>query len=99
MPFVYLLRCADQSLYVGHTSDLASREQTHNEGYGAAYTAKRRPVRIVYAEEYTSELDALRRERQIKGWTSRKKEALIAGDDSTLKRLSKRRRYAGSVLS
>ena len=95
MPFVYLVRCSDQSLYVGHTRDLAAREQTHNEGHGAAYTAKRRPVRMVYAEEYPSELEALRRERQIKGWTSRKKEALIAGDDASLKHLSKRCRYAG----
>jgi len=95
MPFVYLVRCSDQSLYVGHTRDLAAREQTHNEGYGAAYTAKRRPVRMVYAEEYPSELEVLRRERQIKGWTSRKKEALIAGDNASLKSLSKRRRYLG----
>jgi putative endonuclease len=98
MPFVYLVRCSDQSLYVGHTRNLASREQAHIEGYGAAYTAKRRPVRMVYAEEYPSELEALRRERQIKGWTSRKKEALIAGDDASLKRLSKRCRYAGELF-
>jgi predicted GIY-YIG superfamily endonuclease len=94
MPFVYLVRCSDQSLYVGHTSNLSSREQTHNNGCGAAFTAKRRPVRMVYAEEHASEPEAVRRERQIKGWTTRKKEALVAGDHSSLKRLSKRHRYA-----
>ena len=77
--YVYLLRCSDGSLYVGRTTDLSQREQKHNDGHGAAYTAARRPVRIVYAEEHTSELSAARRERRIKGWTSAKKEALIAG--------------------
>ena len=54
MPFTYILRCADNTLYVGHTEDLASREQTHNEGKGAKYTATRRPVRMIYAEEHAS---------------------------------------------
>ena len=48
---MYILRCADDTLYIGHTENLASREQTHNDGKGAKYTAARRPVRIVYAEE------------------------------------------------
>ena len=64
--YVYLLRCADNSLYVGETSDLATRERHHNEGRGGSYTAKRRPVQIVYAEHYSSREEALRRERQIK---------------------------------
>ena len=92
MPFVYLVRCCVQSLYVGLTSDLSFREQAHNDGHGAAYTARRRPVRMVYVEEYSSLLEARRRERQIKGWTTRKKEALIARDHSRLKHLSKRHR-------
>ena len=52
MPFTYILRCADDTLYVGCTEDLASREQTHNEGRRAVYTATGRPVRMVYAERH-----------------------------------------------
>ena len=84
--YVYLLRCSDQSLYVGRTKDLAQREQWHNDGHGAGYTAARRPVRMVYAEEHTSEVSAARRERQIKRWTIAKKEALVAGGGPALKR-------------
>ena len=83
--YVYLLRCSDHSLYVGRTKDLAQREHWHNDGHGAAYTAARRPVQMVYAEEHTSELNATRRERQLKRWTIAKKEALIAGGGPALK--------------
>jgi predicted GIY-YIG superfamily endonuclease len=90
MSFVYMLRCVDGSLYVGHTNDLASREQTHNDGLGARYTATRRPVRMVYAEEYASIREAITRERQLKRWTTEKKEALVVGNLSILKVLSQR---------
>jgi len=92
MPYVYILRCSDGTLYVGHTDDLASREETHNDGFGARYTAKRRPVSVVYSEELSSTAAAITRERQLKGWTVGKKEALIAGDQPLLKSLSVRRR-------
>ena len=78
--YLYLLRCADTSLYVGETSDLRSREQDHNEGRGGTYTAQRRPVQIVYAERYGSRDEALERERQIKRWSRHKKELLVHGD-------------------
>jgi GIY-YIG catalytic domain len=52
MWFVYLVRCADGTLYVGRTTNLASREKAHSDGTGAAYTAARRPVQVVYAEEH-----------------------------------------------
>ena len=84
MPFVYLLRCADGTLYVGHTEDLSSREKAHNDGNGASYTATRRPVRMVYAEEHALFKSAMGRERQLKRWTAAKKEALIAGDRNAL---------------
>ena len=76
MHYVYLLRCVDDSLYCGETPDLQTRERDHNEGRGGSYTSKRRPVRIIYAEEFPSRPEALKRERQIKGWTRDKKEAL-----------------------
>lgn len=91
MAFTYILRCADDTLYVGYTEDLASREQTHNEGKGAKYTAARRPVRMVYAEEHRSAESAIARERQLKRWTHKKKEALILNDHAALRVLGRRR--------
>jgi predicted GIY-YIG superfamily endonuclease len=90
MPFTYIVRCADDTLYVGHTEDLASREQTHNDGKGAKYTATRRPVRLVYAEEHSSAGSAIAREHQLKRWSQEKKEALIADDRASLRSLARR---------
>ena len=90
MTFTYIVRCADDTLYVGHTEDLASREQTHNEGKGAKYTAARRPVHIVYAEEHSSAGSAIARERQLKRWSNKKKEALVLGDCAALRSLGRR---------
>jgi putative endonuclease len=91
MAFTYIVRCADDSLYVGHTEDLVSREEIHNDGRGAVYTARRRPVRIVYAEEHTSVGSAVARERQLKRWSQKKKEALIHADHAALTSLGRRR--------
>ena len=86
MPFVYILRCADGSYYVGKTDDLRTRLDEHQSGVGAHYTAVRRPVEMVYAEEHSSIRDAKDRERQLKRWSRAKKEALIAQDLKLLKR-------------
>lgn len=80
MAFAYILRCADGTLYVGHTHALAAREKSHNDGFGSEYTSSRRPVHMVYAEEYPSLRRAIARERQLKHWTRAKKEALIVAD-------------------
>lgn len=88
---VYVLRCADDSLYVGHTANLPDRVKAHNEGRGAAWTACRRPVVMVYSEPFPSEGEAVRREIQRKGWSHAKKCALVAGDLAGLKSLAKRR--------
>lgn len=90
MAFTYILRCADDTLYVGHTEDLASREKAHNEGRGAVYTATRRPVRMVYAEQHPSAASAIAREHQLKRWSREKKEALIRDDRIALDWLSHR---------
>ena len=89
---VYVLRCADGSLYVGSTDDLTLRLRLHDEGRGAAFTAQRRPVTLSYSEQHPSRAAARRREAQLKGWTTAKKEALVAGDRSTLDELARRRR-------
>jgi putative endonuclease len=91
MHYVYILRCANDSFYVGSAQDLDARLKAHNEGRGAAYTFKHRPVRLVYSEAFGSEDDALTRERQLKRWSRGKKEALIRGDLERLKHLTKRR--------
>jgi predicted GIY-YIG superfamily endonuclease len=88
MHYVYILRCADQSLYIGHTDDLALRVARHNAGCAdCSFTCNRRPVTLVYSEPFASRKAAVRRERQLKRWTRAKKEALIADDMPSLKRL------------
>jgi len=85
MPFVYILRCADGSFYVGKTNDLYTRLKEHQSGVGADYTAVRRPVEMVYAEEHFTVRSAKDRETQLKRWSRSKKEALIAQDLKRLK--------------
>jgi len=91
MFYLYILRCADGSLYVGSAQNLDVRVKAHNDGRGAAYTFKHRPIRLVYSEAFPSEDEALRRERQLKHWSHAKKDALIEGDLPRLKHLSKQR--------
>ena len=89
---VYILRCRDNSLYIGMTTNLEARIKAHNLGRGAAYTYKHGPVELVYSETHPTRLDACRRERQLKRWTRKKKEALIRGDLLLLRNLSRNRR-------
>jgi len=86
---VYILKCADSTLYTGVTTDISRRVNRHNARIGGAYTRTRAPVALVYSEEYPSYSAALKREAQIKRWTKKKKLALIAGDTSHLHELSK----------
>jgi predicted GIY-YIG superfamily endonuclease len=85
--YVYILRCADNALYIGETSDITSRVAKHHEGSACRFTAERRPELLVHVEQHSTRLAALKRERQLKRWTKAKKEALIAGDRALLKRL------------
>jgi putative endonuclease len=75
--FVYIVRCADGSLYTGYARDPKARVKTHNAGRGARYTSGRRPVRLVYSESFESVGDALRREYALKRRSRAQKEALI----------------------
>lgn len=77
MYFVYLARCSDTSLYTGYCNNIKAREKKHNTGAGAKYTRTRRPVKIVYYEQYDLRIDAMKREAQIKGWRRSKKENLV----------------------
>ena len=87
--FVYILKCSDNSYYVGHTSDVDNRIEIHNSGKGPTYTANRRPVKLMYKKEHDSINSAVKRETQIKKWTRAKKNALINGDLNKLKDLAK----------
>ena len=78
--YVYIVRCADGSLYTGLARDPEERVAVHNAGRGAKYTFSRRPVALVYQEAVESRSDALKREAEIKNWSRAKKHALIAGD-------------------
>jgi putative endonuclease len=90
--YVYMLRCADGSYYVGSATgnDLWKRMAEHETGAYRGYTFKRRPVQLVWSEHFDRIMDAIAVERQIKGWSRLKKEALIRGDWDQIKRLAKR---------
>jgi putative endonuclease len=74
---VYVVRCADGTLYTGYALDPRARERAHNAGHGARYTSGRRPVTLVYSESFRSKSKALRREYELKQLSRSKKEALL----------------------
>jgi putative endonuclease len=77
--FVYILRCADRTFYIGTARDIAQRVGVHNAGKGAKYTKPRLPVRVIYREGPMSVTKALRREYQLKQLTRPQKRAFIRG--------------------
>lgn len=77
--FFYLVRCNDDSLYAGITTDVERRVAQHNDGTGARYTRSRGPVRLEHSEPWPDRAAASRREREVKRWDRQDKEALIAG--------------------
>jgi|SRR5579863_2542873 len=90
---LYILRCGDGSYYVGTTrGELEKRVSEHQAGGFDGYTAHRRPVVLVYQQEFERIEDAVRAERQVKGWRREKKEALIRGDYAALPVLARRGR-------
>ena len=90
--FVYMLRCADGSCYVGSTRDaLEMRVAQHNAGTFDGHTSKRRPVELIFHQQFERIDDAIAAECRIKGWSRAKKEALIRGDYDALKMLARRR--------
>ncbi|WP_454887103.1 GIY-YIG nuclease family protein [Sphingomonas oryzagri] len=92
-----MLRCADDRYYVGHTDALEHRVAQHQAGKGCSYTAKRLPVHLIWSQEFPSRAEALTAERQIKGWSRAKKEALIAGDWARLHELAASRQARPST--
>lgn len=78
MPCTYILKCADNTLYTGWTTDLKARLRAHNQGKGAKYTRSRLPVTLVYQESFETRQEAMRREAAIKKLSRSQKERLIA---------------------
>lgn len=89
MHYLYILRCADNSFYCGQTNNLERRIHEHNfdKNKSAKYLRAKKPVKLVYSEEYSTLQEAMRREWQVKKWLRSKKEALIKGDKNLLKML------------
>ena len=79
--WLYILKCADRSYYTGHTDSLEVRLAHHESGaISNCYTATRLPVALVYSAAFSSREEALSAKRQVKGWSRRKKEAMMRGD-------------------
>ncbi|HRN78535.1 MAG TPA: GIY-YIG nuclease family protein [Candidatus Dependentiae bacterium] len=87
--YVYILKCKDGSYYTGHTDDMDKRLYEHQHGLiKTCYTYKRRPVELVFVDMLATRDDAFFAERQIKGWSRKKKEALMQEDWQEIKRLN-----------
>jgi predicted GIY-YIG superfamily endonuclease len=96
--YLYILKCADGSYYVGSTSNLEVRLAGHQAGE-SAHTSHRLPVTLVFSQEFPSLYEAFVVERQVKGWSRAKKEALIAGRYEDLPPLSRSRNRRPSTSS
>jgi putative endonuclease len=91
----YILKCADGSYYVGHTDDMEKRLAEHQSGVYPGYTYRRRPVALLWNDAFQTRDDAKAAEKQIKGWSRAKREALARGDweiDSELAKCRSRNR-------
>ena len=80
MFWLYILECRSKTLYLGHTDDLDERMRQHDAGTADSFTAAKRPLKLLFAQEFESRYEALSMERKLKGWSRAKKLAYIAGD-------------------
>ena len=89
--WTYILRCSDGSYYVGHTDDIEYRMAQHERGAIGGYTVKRRPLSLLWSDQFPTRDEAFAAERRLKGWSRAKKEALIAGDWQRISLLARNR--------
>ena len=82
--WAYVLRCADGKYYTGHTEDLTRRIAEHQHGGYCDLTSRRRPVQLVWSQDFPTRIEALEAEHRIKPWSRAKKEALIRSDWAAL---------------
>ncbi|HRN26182.1 MAG: GIY-YIG nuclease family protein [Ignavibacteriaceae bacterium] len=90
--FVYIVCCSEESYYTGVTNNIERRIAQHNSGLIKGFTSKRLPVKLVFSERFSDVNDAIRLEKQIKGWSRIKKEALIEGNIELLVQLSNKKK-------
>jgi len=88
--YLYILQCCDGTYYTGSTKSLEKRLDQHQSGLGANYTKKKLPVKLIYFEVYSRIDEAFYREKQIQGWSRKKKEALMNGESYLLSKLAKK---------
>ena len=86
--YVYILRCSDGSYYTGHTDNLEKRIAEHQRGEFGGYTSTRQPVTLLWSQECATREEVLAAERQIKGWSRKKKESMMRGDWKTVQRIA-----------
>ncbi|MDO9178720.1 MAG: GIY-YIG nuclease family protein [Agitococcus sp.] len=87
--WVYILKCADNSYYTGHTDNLEQRiAQHHHRAFPTCYTANKLPVVLLFSQTFSTREEALASEQQIKGWSRKKKEAMIVGNWQEVSRLA-----------
>jgi predicted GIY-YIG superfamily endonuclease len=89
--YVYILKCNDDSYYIGHTDSLEKRIAEHESNTHDCYTSTRLPIRVVYVQTFATRGEALESERQLKKWSRKKKEALIEENWSKVSLLAKKR--------
>ncbi|MES2961898.1 MAG: GIY-YIG nuclease family protein [Pseudomonadota bacterium] len=92
MPYTYILECRNKSLYTGSTRNLEKRIYEHEQGLGSNYTKIRRPVKLIYYEEYERIDDAFNREKQLQTWSNKKKLALVNREFEDLSKLANPRK-------
>jgi putative endonuclease len=98
--WIYILRCADGSYYTGHTDNIEKRVGEHITGtIPGCYTFKRRPLELVFFQDFPTREEALASEQQIKGWSRKKKEAMMQGNWAEVSRLAKSVRLDSSTSS
>ena len=96
--YMYILQCANSLYYVGSTVDLKLRIREHQDGFGANFTRKHLPVKLVYFEEFKFVEEAFEREKQVQGWSRKKKEALIYGHEYDLPLFAKCKNKTSHIL-
>ena len=90
LPFyMYILKCFDGLYYVGHTDDIKKKIAMHNEGNVTIFTQRRLPIELVFMQDFATRAEAIEMEQRVKGWSRKKKEALINGNWNELIRLSR----------
>ncbi|GJQ24574.1 MAG TPA: GIY-YIG nuclease family protein [Candidatus Brocadia sapporoensis] len=95
--YIYILQCSDGSYYTGVTNNVERRFYEHQEGLiDGCYTHNKRPLKLMYVKEFSDVREAIAREKQVKGWSRKKKEALIRGDFEKLIELAKKHPSTGS---